>query len=71
MHPEKFRPEVLTHELDSGNKDGSLIIKHDFNMYFYYNDIKDVNYLEEMGVKKYQLVGAIWYQVPIKKLGNQ
>lgn len=69
-HPEKFRLEALTYELDSGNKDGNLIIKHDFNMYFYYNDIKDVNYLEEIGVKKYQLVGANWYPVPISKLGN-
>ena len=69
-HPEKFRLNVLVHELDSGNKEESLIIKHDFNMYFYYNDIKDVNYLEEMGAKKYQLVGATWYPVPIKKLGN-
>ena len=69
-HPEKFRLNELVYELDSGNKDGSLIIKHDFNMYFYYNDIKDVNYLEEMGTKKYHLCRGKWYQVPIKKLGN-
>ena len=68
-HPEKFRLSELVYEIDSGNKDGSLIIKHDFNMYFYYNDIKDVNYLEEMGVKKYQLVGATWYPVPILEAG--
>lgn len=70
-HPEKFRLNELVYEIDSGNKNGSLIIKHDFNMYFYYNNIKDVNYLEEIGVKKYQLVGATWYPVPIKKLGNR
>ena len=69
-HPEKFRLNELVYEIDSGNKNGSVIIKHDFNMYFYYNNIKDVNYLEEMGVKKYQLVGATWYPVPIEKLGN-
>ena len=69
-HPEKFRLNELVHEIDSGNKDGSVIIKHDFNMYFYYNDIKDVNYLEEMGVKKYHLVGAKWYPTSISKLGN-
>ena len=69
-HPEKFRLNELVYEIDSGNKNGSLIIKHDFNMYFYYNNIKDVNYLEEIGVKKYQLVGATWYPVPISKLGN-
>ena len=66
-----FSPGALVYELDDENNEESLTIKHDFNMYFYYNDIKDVNYLEEMGVKKYQLVGATWYQVPIKKLGNQ
>ena len=69
-HPEKFILNELVYELDSGNKDGSVIIKHDFNMYFYYNNIKDVNYLEEIGVKKYHLVGAKWYPVPISKLGN-
>ena len=68
-HPERFRLEALTYELDSGNKDESLTIKHDFNMYFYYNDIKDVNYLEEIGAKKYQLVEATWYPVPILEAG--
>ena len=68
-HPEKFRLEALTYELDSGNKNGSLIIKHDFNMYFYYNDSEDVKYLEEIGIKKYHLVGAKWYQVPILEAG--
>ena len=70
-HIENFRLNKLVYVLDDENNEESLTIKHDFNMYFYYNDSKDVNYLEEMGVKKYQLVGAIWYQVPIKKLGNQ
>lgn len=70
-HIEKFRLGALVYEIDSGNKEESLIIKHDFNMYFYYNDIKDVNYLEEIGVKKYQLVGATWYPVPISELGNR
>lgn len=69
-HPEKFRLNELVYEIDSGNKEESLIIKHDFNLYFYYNNIKDVNYLQEIGVKKYQLVGATWYPVPISKLGN-
>lgn len=69
-HIEMFSPGALVYELDDENNEKSLTIKHDFNMYFYYNNIKDVNYLEEMGVKKYQLVGATWYPVPIKKLGN-
>ena len=68
-HTEMFRLSELVYELDSGNKDGSLIIKHDFNMYFYYNDIKDVNYLEEMGAKKYHLCRGKWYQVPILEAG--
>ena len=67
---ERFRLNELVYEIDSGNKDGSLIIKHDFNMYFYYNDIKDVNYLEEIGAKKYHLCDGKWYPVPISKLGN-
>ena len=66
---EMFSPGALVYELDDENNEESLIIKHDFNMYFYYNDIKDVNYLEEMGVKKYQLVGGQWYQVPILEAG--
>ena len=67
---ERFRLNELVCEIDSGNKEESLIIKHDFNMYFYYNDIKDVNYLEEIGAKKYHLCRGKWYQVPIEKLGN-
>ena len=70
-HPEKFRLNELVYKLDSGNKDGSLIIKHDFNMYFDYNNSEDVNYLEEMGVKKYHLCRGKWYLVPISKLGNR
>ena len=72
-HPEKFRLNELVYEIDSGNKEENIKkgdIKYDFNMYFYYNNIEDVNYLEEIGVKKYQLVGATWYPVPISKLGN-
>lgn len=67
---ERFRLNELVYEIDSGNKEESLIIKHDFNLYFYYNNTKDVNYLEEIGAKKYHLVGAKWYPVSIKKLGN-
>lgn len=69
-HTEMFSPEALVYEIDDENKRGSSKIKYDFNLYFYYNDSEDVKYLEEMGVKKYQLVGGQWYQVPIKKLGN-
>ena len=68
-HLENFRLNELVHELDDEDNEENLIIKHDFNMYFYYNDIKDVNYLEEMGAKKYQLVGATWYEVPILEAG--
>ena len=70
-HIEMFSPGALVHEIDDEKKKGSSKIKYDFNMYFYYNDIKDVNYLEEMGIKKYQLVGGQWYEVPIEKLGNR
>ena len=73
-HPEKFRLNELVYEIDSGNKEENIKkgdIKYDFNMYFYYNNIEDVNYLEEIGVKKYQLVGATWYPIPISKLGNR
>ena len=69
-HTEMFSPGALVYEIDDEKKKGSSKIKYDFNLYFYYNDSKDVNYLEEMGAKKYQLVGATWYEVPIKKLGN-
>ena len=72
-HPEKFKRDALVYEMDSGNKEENIKkgdIKYDYNMYFYYNNIEDVNCLEEMGVKKYHLVGAKWYPVPIKKLGN-
>ena len=59
--------------MDSGNKEENIKkgdIKYDFNMYFYYNNIEDVNYLEEIGAKKYHLCRGKWYQVPISKLGN-
>ena len=69
-HTEMFSPGALVYEIDDEKKKGSSKIKYDFNLYFYYNDIKDVNYLEEMGAKKYHLCRGKWYQVPIKKLGN-
>ena len=68
-HPEMFSLGALVYEIDDEKNEESLTIKYDFNLYFYYNDIKDVNYLEEMGVKKYQLVGATWYPVPILEAG--
>ena len=73
-HPEKFRLNELVYEMDSGNKEENIKkgdIKYDFNMYFYYNNIEDVNYLEEIGAKKYHLCRGKWYQVPIEKLGNR
>lgn len=74
-HPEKFRLNELVYEMDSGNKEENIKkgdIKYDFNMYFYYNNIKDVNYLEEMGItEKYHLCRGKWYPVPISKLGDQ
>ena len=69
-HTEMFSLGALVYEIDDEKKEGSSKIKYDFNLYFYYNDIKDVNYLEEMGVKKYHLCRGKWYEVSISKLGN-
>ena len=69
-HIEMFSPGALVYEIDDENKKGSSKIKYDFNLYFYYNDSEDVNYLEEIGAKKYHLCRGKWYQVPISKLGN-
>ena len=69
-HTEMFSLGALVYEIDDKKKKGSSKIKYDFNLYFYYNDIKDVNYLEEIGAKKYHLCRGKWYEVPIKKLGG-
>lgn len=71
-HPEMFSLGALVYEIDDEKKRGNLIIKYDFNLYFYYNDSEDVNYLEEMGItEKYHLCSGKWYPVSISELGNR